>query len=214
MWDPVWDARRCTGRPPHFAEVPDGHSIPIEDPGNDRLRSMVEGLGPLPLFSEDLLDGREGPKREKPTLIVLRRPGLESGRLGGEIDLSPLEALGLALPPASEIEKRDEGPEIFGEMAEEGSKVSLLKEAHASVADFEGREDGALGDLPDLHRESERSLQRREVVLDRRKRRPRLLTGPNIRLEAVGGDVVGPIVAEEASEPFDRELDRAGTSAD
>lgn len=62
-----------------------------------------------------------------------------------------LEGPGLAPPPAAQGEKRDERPQILGEMAEEGLTRRRLEEALAGVPVLERREDGALGHLADLH---------------------------------------------------------------
>jgi hypothetical protein len=90
-------------------------------------------------------------------------------------------------------------------MAEEGLTLRRLEEALASVPDLECREDGALGDLADLHPEPEHALEGGQLVLDGPERGPRVLPRADVGFQAIGRDVMGPITSEEAPEPCDRE---------
>ena len=68
MGHPARGAGRDAGRRPRLPEIADRGALPMEDPGDDGLRAVGEGVGPLPLLPEEVLQGWDRPERGQPLL--------------------------------------------------------------------------------------------------------------------------------------------------
>src|SRR5215467_7287947 len=175
-----------TGGFPRPPEISNRLTLPMKYPRDD--------LAPCPLHSlcVSFLALKHAPQLgnegKLPSLTVLRLSWFQAEPPAKEVHMHPLPREQLrSNAPACEVGSRDNGLQWLREMADEDAELLRLEKAGADIVLSEHCDMWTMGYLPCLLAETKHAAERRQLPVDRAVGSARLLTGTDVRHDAIRG---------------------------